>query len=220
MVRLFGKEPLSYKAIAQVDAYWEGLRAGRPMPDRAEVDPRGLGDALEFAFLLEHVAPGIGRVRISGMHLRDLLGMEVRGMPLTAFFVPEARARISRVLESVVTAPQVADVTLTGERGIGKPLLPARLYLAPLAVEGRASPRILACLESHGSIGRSPRRFDIEQVQLRRIVATRGPEPSAETRAEPRRDAPQPGLAEPAADFAHRPATGAGRPHLRLVKDD
>ena len=86
MVRLFGKEPLSYKAIAQVDAYWEGLRAGRPMPDRAEVDPRGLGDALEFAFLLEHVAPGIGRVRISGMHLRDLLGMEVRGMPLTAVF--------------------------------------------------------------------------------------------------------------------------------------
>ena len=33
VVRLFGKEPLSYKAIAQVDAYWEGLRAGRPMPD-------------------------------------------------------------------------------------------------------------------------------------------------------------------------------------------
>ncbi len=43
---------MSYPAIAQVDAYWEALRNGRLMPERAEVDPRGLECALEYAFIL------------------------------------------------------------------------------------------------------------------------------------------------------------------------
>jgi len=36
-----------FPAVNQVDAYWEGLRDGRLMPERAEVDPRGLDSALE-----------------------------------------------------------------------------------------------------------------------------------------------------------------------------
>ncbi|WP_172295146.1 PAS domain-containing protein [Pseudoruegeria sp. HB172150] len=215
VVALFdGAASLKYQAIGQVDAYWEALRAGRIMPDRAEVDPRGLGSALEYTFLLEHVAPGIGRVRISGMHLRDILGMEVRGMPLTAFFVPDARDRISRVLESVVTTPQVADISIAGERGIGKPVLPARLLLAPLANSGRGSPRVLACLESRGDIGRAPRRFTIEQVQLRRIVETKRPdaEVSAKT-AEPVE------FAEPKPESYVTPQPSE-RPYLRLVRTD
>ncbi|MDF0600502.1 PAS domain-containing protein [Psychromarinibacter sp. C21-152] len=217
---LFGKPiPLSYPAIARVDAYWDALRAGRAMPDRAEVDPRGLDTALEFAFLMEHVAPGIGRVRISGTHLRDLLGMEVRGMPLTAFFLPESRARIQSALEAVVTTPQIADITLSGERGIGRPALAARLYMAPLANRaGTGAPRVLACLESHGEIGRAPRRFAVEQVEMRRIVETAGARPEDRPDAAPRSrgDAPQGGFAEEAAGFT--PAER--RPHLRLVPSD
>ncbi len=205
VVSLFGgKAAPGYPAIAQVDAYWEGLRRGRPMPDRAEIDPRGIEGALEFAFVLERVAPGVARVRIAGAHLADLLGMDVRGMPLTAFFVPDARARIERAVEAVLGDAQVADVTLTGERGIGRPALPARLLLAPLAnAGGRGMPRLLACLESHGTIGRAPRRFAVEQMQMRRIVA------SADA-------APAP--AEPAAPVSVAPARASGRaPHLRLV---
>ncbi|MDF0594949.1 PAS domain-containing protein [Psychromarinibacter halotolerans] len=219
VVSLFGKAvPLKYPAIAQVDAYWEGLRQGRLMPDRAEVDPRGMDTALEYAFLMEHVAPGIARVRISGMHLRDLLGMEVRGMPLTAFFLPEARERIQKAVEAVVTTPQVADISLSGQRGIGRPALPARLFLAPLTnTEGRGNPRILACLESHGEIGRAPRRFTVDQVQMRRIVATAEPSAPEPDDAPTLTQAPAPtGFAEPAMQFRSR----AQRPSLRLVQPD
>lgn len=224
VVSLFGGSvPVTYPAIAQVDAYWEGLRQGRLMPDRAEVDPRGLGTALEFAFLMEHVAPGIGRIRISGMHLRDLLGMEVRGMPLTAFFLPESRDRISKALEAVVTTPQVADISLSGERGIGRPALAARLLMAPLSNQnGHGAPRVLACLESHGEIGRAPRRFSVEQVQMRRIVETAGALKAHSRRteaSEPRITGAPGGFAEQVAGFTP-PETGDKRPNLRLVKND
>ncbi|MEZ5686504.1 MAG: PAS domain-containing protein [Paracoccaceae bacterium] len=51
---------------AELRAYWEGLRQGRQaVPSRAEVDPRGIDRALEYSFILERVAPGMGRFRLS-----------------------------------------------------------------------------------------------------------------------------------------------------------
>ncbi len=204
---------MTFPAVAQVDAYWEGLRAGRQMPERAEVDPRGLDSALEYALMLERVAPGVARVRVAGMHLADLLGMEVRGMPLSAFVEPEDRDRLARIVERVVRTPEVADLRLSSPRGIGRPPLEARLYLAPLADPGRRHARILTCLQSAGRIGRAPRRFAIDRVQMRRIVAVAGDAPEVSARP-----APQPAFAEPAADYAPAPAGKA--PHLRLVKSD
>ncbi len=206
---------MSYPAIAQVDAYWEALRNGRLMPERAEVDPRGLECALEYAFILEHIAPGVGRIRIAGMHLSDLLGMEVRGMPMTAFFAPGDRARLGRTLEAVVSEPKVADLTLSAPRGIGRPSLSARLYLAPLGSGGGSVPRVLGCLQALGEIGRSPRRFGIEQVQTRRIVATASPQAAPVPAQRPI----MPGFAESGQPYEPRRPLPS-QPALRLVKSD
>lgn len=239
VVSLLGKAShVKYPAIDQVDAYWESLRKGRLMPDRSEVDPRGLGTALEYAFLLEQIAPGIGRVRISGLHLRDLLGMEVRGMPLTAFFVPESRARVSEVMEAVVTTPKLADISISSAPGLGKPALHARLFMAPLSNAGERGARVLCCLQTKGQIGRTPRRFSVDKVQMRRIVPTAGaPEPTTNPAVTPARlpdrlpepSLSTPGFAAPRATFEHkkpaprRDATAGTRdlpPYLRLVKND
>lgn len=211
---------MTFPAVAQVDAYWEGLRQGRPMPARAEVDPRGLEMALEYAFILEQIAPGLGRLRVAGMHLSDLLGMEVRGMPISAFFLPEARNRLSEILRDVAQSPMVADLTLKSDRGIGQSPLCARLFLAPLSTGPDTAPRLLGCLQSEGDIGRTPRRFSIESVQSRRIIATKTePEPVARQKREA--PEPYPGFAEPAPAFAAAPTqkvTGKTKhPHLRLV---
>lgn len=207
----------AFPAIAQVDAYWEALRRGRVMPARAEVDPRGLELALEYAFILEQIAPGLGRIRVAGMHLCDLLGMEVRGMPISAFFAPEARDRLSELMRAIGETPMVADLTLQSDGVIGRPPLVARLFLAPLAVGPGKSPRILGCLQSAGDIGRTPRRFTIASIHSRRIVATADAADAAQSPAL-RRD-PQPGFAEPRADFAPAPKP-TGRPTLRLVKSE
>jgi hypothetical protein len=234
IVSLFrGKPQLSFPAIAQVDAYWEGLRDGRLMPERAEVDPRGLESALEFAFILEHIAPGVGRIRVAGMHMSDLLGMEVRGMPITAMLAPESRSRFSQVLEAVVNKPQVADITLSSPHGIGRPALTARLYLAPLGSVDGGTPRVLGCLQSQGGIGRTPRRFIVDQVQVRRIVGASSPTSETPKHSIPQ-DHVQHGFAEAQAAFSHLKPPSVNRqddkgpqndkgpeqsaPALRLVK--
>lgn len=81
---------IGFSALNQVESYWEALRGTRMMPKRSEIDPRGIESALEYTFILERIAPGMARLRIAGSHLSDLMGMEVRGMPLTSFITPTA----------------------------------------------------------------------------------------------------------------------------------
>jgi len=204
---------MKFSAISQIDAYWEGLRDGRLMPMRSEIDPRGMEGALENAILMEVVAPGIPRIRVSGMHMTDLLGMEVRGMPLTAFFEPSDRKRLQDVLKDVVETPNVAEVSLSSPGGVGRPPLNARLYLAPLGSDLDKRPRILGALQAQGSIGRTPRRFAIESVHKRRIVASAGMTRLPETK-------PMRQMAETQTPFDPAPqGSAAERPYLRLVRD-
>jgi hypothetical protein len=161
-----------FPALREVEAYWEGLRNGRPVPTRADIDPRGMQSALEYAFILERIAPGIARFRLAGMHLTDLMGMEVRGMPLTAMFVPDSRAKISEALEAVCETPQVTIVTLQGERSIGRGHIEAQLLLCPLKSDLGDVTRILGCLQSNGEIGRQPRRFEITDISTRPLLSS------------------------------------------------
>jgi hypothetical protein len=169
------KHPFS--AIRSVESYWENLRAGRVVPARADVDPRGIENALEYAFVMERIATGIGRIRIAGSHLNEVMGMEVRGMPLSTFFTPDARRVLPDMLEEVFQAPAVAEMTLSGETSMGKPPIEGRLILLPLQSDLGDCSRILGCLVSHGVLGRTPRRFDIVANRSRKLSLASTPWP-------------------------------------------
>lgn len=170
-VARLGQAGTGRRVVAQMRAYWEGLRRGRDVPSRSEIDPRGLEAALEYAFILERVAPGMGRFRLAGMHLNDLMGMEVRGMPLTAMFTPEGRKRVADATEAVFSGPAVAELVLTAEAGIGKPPMTARLILLPMKSDMGDVTRILGCLVAEGQgIGRTPRRFIVDAAHVEQIV--------------------------------------------------
>jgi hypothetical protein len=159
----------------ELRAYWEGLRKGRAVPPRSEVNPRGIERALEFSFILERVAPGMGRFRLAGMHLNDLMGMEVRGMPLSALFTPEGRKKIAEITESVFAGPAIAEVDLSAETGIGKPEMMARLLILPLSSDFGEVSRALGCFVAEGELGRTPRRFDVAHVEMTAIEAQSQP---------------------------------------------
>ncbi|WP_417807739.1 PAS domain-containing protein [Thioclava sp.] len=158
----------------ELRAYWEGLRKGRAVPPRSEVNPRGIERALEFSFILERVAPGMGRFRLAGMHLNDLMGMEVRGMPLSALFAPDGRKKIAEITEAVFTDPAIAEVELCAETSIGKPEMMARVLILPLTSDFGDVSRALGCLVAEGEIGRTPRRFEVTGVRMTPI-ATQAP---------------------------------------------
>lgn len=207
-----------YAPISLVEAYWDALREGREMPKRADIDPRGIESALEYAFILERVAPGVARLRIAGSHLHDLMGMEARGMPLTSFFEHETRTRVAGLLEEVFQTPATAELKMFSTASLGQPALEARMVLLPLKSDLGDVSRILGCLVAVGDMGTIPRRFDLRSVEMNRIGDGVAPAPAVE--------APKPvstGFAEPQNGFkgAEASTTKPKFPHyLRLVKSD
>ena len=206
-----------FQPLREVEAYWETLRAGRLVPRRSDIDPRGIERALEYSFVMERIAPGLGRLRIAGSHLTELMGMEVRGMPLSTLIAPNSRDLISDALEEVFSGPAKVEIALRAEKAIGKPQLDARLILLPLKSDLGDITRVLGCLVSHGSIGRAPRRFEILETEVTallgdaRILDQDGP-----LIDQIRENQPAPtGMAEDAPTFEAGP-----RPYLRLVRTD
>ncbi len=215
-----------FAILAQVRAYWEGLRHGGALPRRDEIDPRGIAGALESTFLLERVAPGIARFRLAGMQLHDLMGMDVRGMPLSSLIEPADRARLAETLEGVFAGPGTLEIWLEAERGLARPALEGRLMILPLTAARGDVGLAIGGLAMHGETGRAPRRFAIAGVMSEKIALPldnrwperRPPETLPETQTETGPES-APGLAEAGLRFepAPHPRPPRGRPNLRLV---
>ena len=161
---------LDYPAANQVQRYWDQLRDGRTMPARSEVDPRAISEALACTFIAEIVAPGVARLRVAGAHLNDLLGMEARGMPLSVYMTGESRSELAQAIGQVTQGAR-AQLPLRSDSGIGKPALDGLLLLMPLRDRAGQPTRILGVMETHGQIGRLPRRFRLSGPVTRLVDA-------------------------------------------------
>lgn len=204
-----------FPELAEVEAYWTALKGTRQMPGRIEIDPRGIEGALTNSFMLERIAPGVARIRLAGSHLNDLMGMEIRGMPLTALVAPEHRKRFSEQLEQVFRTPARLVMDLKGERALGKPKCLGRLLILPLTDTENRVTRAIGCLSTHGQIGRAPRRFTVIGQRLYPLPGSVAlPQTSLR---------PEPSFAEPARAFDHAertPLRPRRRPALRLIKSE
>lgn len=156
-------------AQTEMRAYWESLRSGRLMPLRSEIDPREISSALEYGFILERMQPGAIRFRLAGMHLCDLMGMDVRGMPLRAFISPTSRAHFSAKLEQVFTQPEIHEYTMISEDSNGT-LLNAKLMLLPLKSDCGKVDRAIGCFTTEGVVGIAPRRFRILETHITNLI--------------------------------------------------
>ncbi|WP_299639091.1 PAS domain-containing protein [uncultured Tateyamaria sp.] len=209
-----------FSAISQVEAYWEGLRGTRLMPKRSEIDPRGIESALEYTFVLERIAPGMARIRIAGSHLGDLMGMEVRGMPLTSLITPPCRRQISDAIEDVCQRPAMCELRMSAETNISKPQMECRLLLLPLKSDLGDVSRILGCLVAQGDIGQTPRRFSVVGTRIRPISSPSSVPATIKPALEPEpKRARVDGFAESQKRF-EASTTRPNVPYLRLVKSD
>lgn len=148
----------AFAGPAQVRAYWEALRKDKALPDRAALDPRGMAGALDRVFLAEPIGRGLVQVRLAGSALSEAAGLNLRGLPLSCLFAPEARQALADVLEPVTRGRGLAELAL-GAAGQG-PAEVARLLLLPLA-DGPERWMVLGCLgHAPGSLG-PERRFTI-----------------------------------------------------------
>lgn len=213
----------SFQAPALLEGYWHGLCQDNCIPFRSDLDPRAIESVLEFSFVLERLAPGVCRIRLAGRHLNDLMGQEVRGMPVTALFEPDSRKEISRLLEEVCNNACLVDAMLKADGGFGRGALTARLFMAPLLDDRGQVTRVFGCLQSNGTIGRQPRRFSMLQSQAK-------PSGARKTDRTAPNVARQNEFSEPAKPFLHKSNNDAGKSDqqtnpaapkgLRLVVDN
>lgn len=183
-------------------SYWESMRQGHVVPRRADIDPRRIEALLPNAFIAERIAPGITRLRVAGSHLSDLMGMEVRGMPLGSFIAPEARNDFALRLVDLFEAPAALRMDLRSRGNLGRPEMTGTLILLPLRSDLGDVSRALGCLVTTGQIGRPSRRFEIVAARM---------EPLGPDLAVPLRTLSGTALAP-------QPPASRSRAHLRVVK--
>lgn len=198
--------------FAAVETYWQALCDGRLMPRRSEVDPRGIAGHLDRTCLLERVSQGEARIRVAGSHLAEVMGRDMRGMPVSVMMLAAARADLSDALEAVFEEPARVELLLDGGRAPGGGRITGRMLLLPLRDEWGEPTRALACIEGTGPF-RSEQRFSIAgQTRQTLIGYGRRPDEAPAPRAIAPRPAPRPGPGDG--------AEAGQRPRLRLVQDE
>jgi hypothetical protein len=82
--------------------YWEGLRRGRPMPQRADVDPTEIPHLLPFVFLYAVTSStGTFTIRLAGEEVLRSMGRNPVGQPAGSTMTPRGAEMIVKILTAV-----------------------------------------------------------------------------------------------------------------------
>ena len=200
--------------------YWSSLRDGADLPRRSALDPKEMRLILGHAMILDQVRHGTVRVRLGGQSLERIMGMDVRSLPIRAFFDLADRTRALDLFEQVFDTPATLELDLISDAAPGG-LLTARMLVLPLLDAAGRVTKALAVLVTDHAVENPPRRFSVTNATLVPLT------PPAARHGYPARretDAPLPAEVRTARDggFAEDPADYAGRPSsvpwLRVVK--
>ncbi len=218
---------MSDPILKSLKQYWESLRAGRLAPYRSEIDPRQFEHALENMFILETIGTETIRVRLAGMKLCEMMGMEVRGMSPRAFMMPEDRSRFDDAILDVVRKPSVSDFVMETVDYNGKSGT-AYMLLMPLRSDFGEITRILGCISDNGEHYEAPVRMRItrahsELISFKQDEATTQMPGFAEHQEMFSTPEKRPQFSTIAGGKKEKTAPkskASGRPHLRLVDKD
>jgi len=154
-----------------LDLWTDVLAERRPLlPRQDDLPASALGPALAYAFVLERIGPGIARFRHAGQRVQALMGLELRGMPITAFSAPGGRSRLLALTDAVFDGPETVEIDLLARRA-GRTSLLAEMLLLPLADETGTVRRALGTLVPKGPQAFVPCRFQV--VHARRTPMAR-----------------------------------------------
>ncbi|MGU3539742.1 PAS domain-containing protein [Methylobacterium sp. A54F] len=126
-------------------AYWDRLRGERAAPERSEIEPGEIRQALADSLILEiDMASRAAHLRLAGTRVCALFGRELKGAPFGALW-GTGEADPWRLIEIVAgdTVGVVAGLRATTAAGEAADL---ELLLLPLRHRGRTQARLLGAL--------------------------------------------------------------------------
>ena len=211
-LRMMRGSPLLEEAFR----YWASLRSGGGLPRRADLDPVAMRRVLGHAMILDRVRHGAIRVRLGGHVMQDIMGMEVRGLPVRAFFDLADRTRVGALIEEVFETPSTLELDLISEGSDG--LVTGRMIVLPLLDASGAVSKALTVMVTDRAVTDAPRRFAVTNAVSVPVNASAPRRDDVPQRRLTDRHLPteiMAGLAEAAAPYDAKPTAV---PWLRVVK--
>jgi len=212
--------------------YWQGLRQGRSVPYRAEIDPRDMRCNARNLFIMEDLGGGNIRFRLAGTALVDAFGMELRGLSARSLMEGRARESFAALIEETLAEPgigyaRIENAARREERW--------EVLLLPLRSDFGSIDRVLGCLHpitgTPGTVGDKRLRFRILEMSIRPVrpeggEAARTLPVAGFADAQTPYTPPEPGARLTAIEGGRAaedtPAGDPGRPRpdLRIVRDE
>lgn len=151
--------------IQTLRSHWESLRINGELPLRADITPRLIPDVLDSLFIFERLNPQDVRVRIAGLTLCEMMGMEVRGQSPMSFFDDSTRRRFATVVTDVLDRPTIARLGLNTVDKMGNEAR-AEMILLPLRSDFGDVTRVIGCVTGPVEGFTAPMRFHVRNVDM------------------------------------------------------
>jgi len=125
---------MKHAASRELYAYWEERRGQRPAPERADIEPGAIRQALSDTFILELGEAARGHIfRLAGTRVCALFGRELKGASFVDLWALTSRGPIADLLaiaadESIGTVAGVSAQSTTGDT------VDLELLLLPLGI--------------------------------------------------------------------------------------
>ena len=157
--------------IQTLRSHWESLRINGGIPLRADIDPRQIPNVLDSLFIFERLNPQDVRVRIAGLTLCEMMGMEVRGQSPLSFFDDSTRRRFAAVVADVMDRPTTARLGLDTVDKMGNEAR-AEMILLPLRSDFGDVTRLIGCVTGPAEGFTAPMRFHVRNVDMETLNRT------------------------------------------------
>lgn len=151
--------------FGEVLTYWHGLRRGRPVSARADIDPTAIQRHLGQCAIIERGQTDKIKFRVAGQAFSQVLGMDPRGMPVRSMFDMGSRDRLAALLAAVFTGPNI--LTMNIGAGTEKDVQQMGGMIAlPLTDTSDAMTRALIMMTGDLVNRATPQRFRIHDARL------------------------------------------------------
>lgn len=148
--------------------YWNELRGSRGAPERKDVDPTRIRQALSNTFILESDDGVDFRFRLAGSHLCSTYCRELKGRPFSKLWHDKDRDAIGTLIRAVTEDFAVALVTFEGTTSAND-RMSFESILLPLRHNGTSMARILGGMSAMDE----PYWFGAHPVLEQRITGLR-----------------------------------------------
>ena len=157
--------------IHTLRSHWESLRINGELPLRADINPRQIPDVLDSLFIFERLNSQDVRVRIAGLTLCEMMGMEVRGQSPMSFFDESTRRRFASVVADVLDRPTIARLGLDTIDKMGNKAR-AEMILLPLRSDFGDVSRVIGCVTGPADGFTAPLRFHVRNIDMDALNST------------------------------------------------